>query len=70
MNNNYNIAVSAINILSDGLTSNNHFKIREALNMIHSDTFSWDGLEVVKMEWDELVLEIKRRYEEAKSKLK
>lgn len=70
MNNNYNIAVSAINLLSDGLTSNNHTKIREALNMIHGENFSWDGLEVVKMEWDELLLEIKRRYEEVKAKLK
>jgi hypothetical protein len=70
MNNNYNIAVSAINLLSDGLTSNNHTKIREALNMIHDENFSWDGLEVVKMEWDELLLEIKRRYEEVKAKLK
>jgi hypothetical protein len=70
MNNNYNIAVSAINLLSDGLTSNNHTKIREALNMIHDEKFSWDGLEVVKMEWDELLLEIKRRYEEVKAKLK
>lgn len=69
MNNNYNIAVSAINLLSDGLTSNNHTKTREALNMIDKN-FSWEGLEVVKMEWDELLLEIKRRYEEAKSKLK
>jgi hypothetical protein len=70
MNNNYNIAVSAINLLSDGLTSNNHTKRREALNMINDENFSWDGLEVVKMEWDELRLEIKRRYEEAKAKLK
>ena len=70
MNNNYNIAVSAINLLSDGLTSNNHIKIREALNMIHNESFSWDGLDVVKMEWDELLLEIKRRYEEVKAKLK
>ena len=69
MNNNYNIAVSAINLLSDGLTSNNHTKTREALNMIGKD-FSWEGLEVVKMEWDELLLEIKRRYDEVKAKLK
>jgi hypothetical protein len=38
--------------------------------MIHDEKFSWDGLEVVKMEWDELLLEIKRRYEEVKAKLK
>ena len=57
MNNNYNIAVSAINLLSDGLTSENDTKTREALNMISND-FSWEGLEVVKMEWDELLLEM------------
>ena len=38
--------------------------------MIHDENFSWSGLEVVKMEWDELLLEIKRRYEEVKAKLK
>lgn len=59
MNNNYNIAVSAINLLSDGLTSDNDTKTREAINMIGND-FSWEGLEVVKMEWDELLLEIKQ----------
>ena len=70
MNNNYNIAVSAINLLSDGLTSNNQTKINNAISMINDDNFSWEGLEVVKMEWDELLLEIKRRYEEVKVKLK
>ena len=43
MNNNYNIAVSAINLLSDGLTSENDTKTKEALNMISKD-FSWEGL--------------------------
>lgn len=57
MNNNYNIAVSAINLLSDGLTSENQTKINEAISMINDDNFSWEGLEVVKMEWDELLLE-------------
>ena len=61
MNNNYNIAVSAINLLSDGLTSDNNTKIREAINMIGND-FSWEGLEVVKMEWDELLSEMSQNF--------
>jgi hypothetical protein len=69
MNNNYNIAVSAINLFSDGLSSNNYFKVREALDMVHNDGFSWDGLEVVKMEWDGLRLELSARYEAVKAKL-
>ncbi len=69
MNNNYNIAVSAINLFSDGLSSDNYIKVREALDMVRNDGFSWDGLEVVKMEWDELRSELNIRYQEAKSKL-
>lgn len=69
MNNNYNIAVSAINLFSDGLSSNNYVKVREALDMVRNDGFSWDGLEVVKIEWDELRLELAKRYESVKAKL-
>lgn len=68
MNNNYNIAVSAINLFSDGLSSNNYVKVREALDMVRNEGFSWDGLEIVK-KWDELILELGKRYESAKAKL-
>lgn len=69
MNNNYNIAVSAVKLFSDGLSSNNYIKVREALNMVRTDGFSWDGLEVVQMEWDECRYELNSRYQEVKSKL-
>jgi hypothetical protein len=49
MNNNYNIAVSAINLLGDGLTSDNQTKINDTINMINDENFSWEGLEVVKI---------------------
>lgn len=49
MNNNYNIAVSVINLFSDGLSSNNYVKVREALGMVRNDGFSCDGLDTKRL---------------------
>lgn len=50
------IAESAISLLEDGISSGNKTKIISAYNIIEDDdTFSWDGLEVLFMEWNDLV---------------
>jgi len=50
------IAESAISLLEDGINSGNKAKIISAYNIIDDDdTFSWDGLEVIFMEWNDLV---------------
>ena len=50
------IAESAISLLEDGISSGNKTKIISAYNIIEEDdTFSWDGLEVLFMEWNDLV---------------
>lgn len=54
------IVESAISLLKDGISSGNSNKKTEAVNAI-PDSFSWTDLEVLKMEWDELVY-VKDRY--------
>ena len=50
------IAESAISLLEDGISSGNKTKIISAYNIIEEDdTFSWDGLGVLFMEWNDLV---------------
>lgn len=50
------IAESVISLLEDGISSGNKTKIISAYNIIEDDdTFSWDGLEVLFMEWNDLV---------------
>lgn len=56
ISNNFLKATSAIKLLKDGITSANKKKILEAYNAITEDeSFTWDGLDVPFMEWDELV---------------
>jgi hypothetical protein len=56
-NNMYTKAESALNLLRDGVTSDNKTKILEAYNIIEAEDFSWDNLEVIFMEWDDLIEE-------------
>ena len=52
----YMIADAAINLLRDGVNSDSKTKILAAYDIIDEDeNFSWDGLEVCYMEWEELV---------------
>ena len=53
-NNMYMKAVSALNLLRDGVTSDNKAKILEAYAIVEAEDFSWDNLEVVFMEWNGL----------------
>jgi len=49
------IAESAINLLKDGINSDNKTKILAAYDMVENETFYWDGLDVIYMEWEELI---------------
>lgn len=50
------LAESAIFLLREGILTDNKQKILSAYDIIESDeTFNWDGLDVIYMEWEELV---------------
>lgn len=49
------IAESAVKLLRDGIKHNNKSKIMAAYEAVEHDDFNWDGLEVLFVEWDELV---------------
>jgi hypothetical protein len=52
----YLIAHSAVTLLRDGVNQDNKTKILAAYNAIEEDkSFSWDGLDVIYMEWEELM---------------
>lgn len=51
-------AESALNLLKLGINNANKRMILDAYNLIEDDkSFSWNGLEVIFMEWDKLVSE-------------
>ena len=54
------IVESAISLLKDGISSGNDRKKIAATKAI-PDSFSWADLEVLKMEWDELIY-VKDKY--------
>jgi len=50
------IAESAIFLLKDGIANNSKSKIKVAYELIEEDEqFDWDDLDVLYMEWEELV---------------
>lgn len=50
------IAESAICVLKDGIANNSKSKIKVAYELIEEDEqFDWDDLDVLYMEWEELV---------------
>lgn len=51
------IAESAINLLKQGIANQNKNMILQSYQAIEHESFSWDGLDVLFMEWDELVNE-------------
>ena len=52
----YLIAHSAVTLLRDGVNSDNKTKILAAYDAIENDeNFNWDDLDVIYMEWEELV---------------
>lgn len=51
------IAESAISLLKDGLSNGNKAKIIAAYEIVEDDNFSWDNLDVLYLEWDELIEE-------------
>ena len=51
----YLIAHSAVTLLRDGVNSDSKTKILAAYNAIEDETFSWNGLDVIYMEWEELM---------------
>lgn len=55
MNNKTRIAESAVKLLRDGIHTRNKSKILSAYEAINHDSFDWDGLDVLFMEWDELI---------------
>lgn len=49
---------SAISLLKDGINSENKSKIVSAYEILNTDqNFNWKDLEVLRMEWDELMEE-------------
>lgn len=56
INNNTQKAESAISLLKDGISNNNKKKILSAYDNLSMDTeFNWDNLDVLFMEWNDLV---------------
>lgn len=51
------VAESAIKLLKDGIANSNKSKILEAYAIVEHESFSWDDLDVLFMEWDELTEE-------------
>lgn len=56
MNNNLQKAESAISLLKDGISNNNKKKILTAYDNLALDIeFNWDNLDVLFIEWNDLV---------------
>ncbi len=51
------LAGGAIELLKKGIANESKSMILNAYSAIETDTFCWDNLEVMFMEWDELVNE-------------
>lgn len=52
---NEDIAVTAINLLTSGVEYKNKEKILLAYDMVENEYFSWDNLDALSGEWDDLI---------------